>query len=109
MTATPNNPPSTPLEPLEQVAAALKRLLADDEQPTPAAVRALTGRLERLGRQLGGAGPAETAALAEQLAQIKRLHDALALRLTQQRDEAGDRLAMMRKGKATLKAYGRTK
>jgi hypothetical protein len=106
MSHTPDYAADRARQQLDEVEAALRRILADDRLPVPEDIQVLTGRLERLALRLGPGAASEADGLPERLTRIKRLHDALALRLTQQHAEASDRLAAIRHGKATLEAYG---
>ena len=98
--------PPTPRERLDAIEAALRRYLADDDPPASEPLAELTRQVRAIAQ---AQRPPEGAPAEECLAaarRIRRLHDQLVLRLTQQRAEAAAQLAHLRKGKATLRAYG---
>ena len=97
----------TPEQHLAKLEAELRRHLGAAEGPPPEAVEALAVRLGQIAPCLVELdGQAADACLAR-MRRIRALHNELALRLTQRRDEAAAQLARVRKGKTTLKAYGR--
>jgi len=115
MTADPHQPishagagsPADAEERLDAVEAALRRRLAAAADPPPQAVADLARQLDELSRALARMAPESAAACLTRARRIQRLHDQLALRLLQQRDETRATLAQLRKGKATLNAYRR--
>ena len=97
---------ATAEERLDAIETALRRLLAGEADPPPQAVAELPRQLDELSGAIARMPPEAAAACIERAGRIRRLHDRLALRLTQQRDETAGQLAHIRKGKRTLKAYG---
>jgi len=103
MTATPQAP--TPEERLAAIEADLRRHLAAADPP-PEALGDLARRMEAVSRAVARMPPESAAACRSRARRILRLHDELALRFTQQRAETAEELARIRRGRATLKAYG---
>jgi hypothetical protein len=99
--------PAAAEERLDAVEAALRRHLAAEADPPPQAVADLARQLDELSHAVARMAPESAAACLTRARRIRRLHDQLALRLLQQRDETRARLAQIGKGKATLNAYRR--
>jgi hypothetical protein len=93
-------------ERLEAIETALRRFLAAEADPPPQAVDDVLCQLAELSGAIARMPPEAAAACIERAGRIRRLHDQLALRLTQQRHETASQLAHIREGKRTLKAYG---
>ena len=111
MTTGPNSdagagPPAAAEERLEAIEVALRRHLGADADPPPQAVTELARQLDELSRAVARMPAESAAACLDRARRIRLLHDQLALRLAQQRDETARKLAHIRKGKRTLKAYG---
>ena len=94
------------LQRLIDLEEALHRHLPAEALPTFEALDALTRRMQELSVALPNLPPAAAAELLDRARRIRPLYDQLTLRMTQQRKETAAKLAQMRTGKATLRAYG---
>ena len=93
---------------LGEIEAALRDALEGDAPPPADAPRRWTRRLRGLARAAAALPAGEAHACIETLTRVQALHRRLAVRLSQQRDDAARRLAQLRTGKRSLKAYGQS-
>lgn len=90
---------------LDELEDALRHELDRFGLMDPDAADEIDRRLIDFARLVRICPPADPAACAERLRLIEKLHTRLAIRLALQRDETAARLARLRQGKATLRAY----
>jgi hypothetical protein len=93
---------------MDAIESALRQHLAGTGLMDAAAGDEIARRIQQLTRAIRAIRPADAAACTAQLRRIQTLHTRLALRLEIERQEAAADLARLRRGKATLRAYGRS-